>query len=143
LIVEFRYAGFWIRVVATVIDWIVLGVAAWLPSLFLPSSITGLHLQIVESVIEALLSTGYFVWGHYKYQTTLGKRALRLYVVRADNGLGITLKQSWIRAAGYILSYAPLACGYILAGINPRKQALHDLIAGTVVVRQTAGQSGK
>lgn len=133
---EFRYAGFWVRLVATIIDTVILELASWLPALLLPHSINGLNLQLVQAGIYLILATPYFVGGHYKYGTTPGKRLLHLYVVRADDGLGITLKQSWIRAFGYALSYLPLACGYIMAGMNPRKQALHDLVAGTIVVRQ-------
>ena len=139
----FRYAGFWIRLVATLIDTAILEGASWLLALPLPHSINGLVLQGVEAGIYTLIATPYFVWGHYKYQTTPGKRVLKLYVVRADNGLRITLTQSWLRAVGYLLSYIPVGCGYLMAAFNSRKQALHDVIAGTVVVREVTGSGAQ
>jgi uncharacterized RDD family membrane protein YckC len=119
------------------IDTGILTGASWLIELPLPTRWNGLLLQVIDTVVYMILATPYFVYGHYKYQTTPGKRVLRLYVVRADNGLGITLKQSWIRCLGYVVSYIPLACGYLMAAIQPRKQALHDLMAGTICVRET------
>ena len=98
-------------------------------------------LQIIDTVVYTALATPYFVWGHYRYQTTPGKRVLKLYVVRADDGLGITLKQSWIRYVGYLVSYLPLGCGYLMAAFSPRKQALHDLMAKTICVREVKAKA--
>jgi uncharacterized RDD family membrane protein YckC len=124
------------------IDTAILTGAAWVIALPLPSTINGLLSQVISEVIYTILATPYFVYGHYRYQTTLGKRVLRLYVVRADNGLRITLKQSWIRYFGYLVSYLPVGCGYLMAAFHPKKQALHDLMAGTICVREVKAESG-
>jgi uncharacterized RDD family membrane protein YckC len=134
--VTFRYAGFWIRFLATLIDWVILYGVSWLVQLPLPINPNGLMAQVIDSAVYTALATPYFVYGHYKYQTTPGKRALRLYVVREDNGLPITLKQSWGRYISYLISYLPLGCGYLMVLIQPKKQGLHDLIAGTICVRE-------
>jgi uncharacterized RDD family membrane protein YckC len=46
---------------------------------------------------------------------------------------------SFLRATGRhfakVISIAILCAGYIMAGLTERKQALHDLIAATLVVR--------
>ncbi|HUP56776.1 MAG TPA: RDD family protein [Bdellovibrionota bacterium] len=152
----FRYAGFWVRLIATLIDGLGLTLASWVLQLALvgayywmgrlvgsePAELSGFVLQVIEAVLYALISVPYFIWAHYKYQTTFGKVAVKVYVVREDNGLGITLKQSVIRCLAYLLSYLPLGTGYLMAAFNPKKQALHDLIAKTVCVRQSVARSG-
>jgi uncharacterized RDD family membrane protein YckC len=70
------------------------------------------------------------------WQATLGKRATRLQVT---DRMGRRL--SFGRASGRFFAKAisaiPLLIGYLVAAFTPRKQALHDLIAGTVVVRRS------
>ena len=94
------------------------------------------QLQVINLGAYALVAAPYYVIGHYRYGTTLGKKPLGIYVV--DNAtLGpITLKQSWIRCAGYIVSYLPFAAGYLMAAFHPEKRALHDWMAGTVSIRR-------
>jgi uncharacterized RDD family membrane protein YckC len=150
-----RYAGFWIRLVADVIDTLLLTVAAWFLELmflgvvYFVGSYTGQYhkpfndafnpffLQIFNGVLYMLLAIPYFVWGHYRYGTTIGKRPFRIYVVSHDNYLPISLIQSWIRCGGYIVSYLPFGVGYLMAAFQPEKRALHDLMAGTVSIMKT------
>jgi len=147
------HAGFWVRFVANLIDWIVLTIATAFAQLFLlgtyywiarvgsgggPSfadAFEGSFLQLMNSALYGSAAIAYYGWGHFRYGTTLGKRALDIRVVDAANGSGITLSQSLLRCFGYAVSYVPLCLGFVVAGFHPRKQALHDLIAGTVCVR--------
>jgi uncharacterized RDD family membrane protein YckC len=152
-----RYAGFWIRLVADVIDTLLLTVAAWfLELMFLgivyfvgaSAGVSQYHkpfndafnpffLQVFNGVLYLLLAIPYFVWGHYRYGTTLGKRPFRIYVVSHDNLLPITLVQSWLRCVGYLVSYLPFGVGYIMVAFQPEKRALHDLMAKTVSIMKT------
>jgi uncharacterized RDD family membrane protein YckC len=95
-----------------------------------------LWLQIVNAGLYVLMAFPYYVIGHYRYGTTLGKRPLRVYVVQAGSFERITLKQSVIRFFGYLVSYLPFGAGFLMAAFHPQKRALHDLIAGTVSVRR-------
>ena len=69
---------------------------------------------------------------------TLGKWATGLRIVRQD-GKPLTILSSLLRhVAGYPLSFLTLGLGFLLAVFNTRGRALHDLIAGTVVVLDKA-----
>jgi hypothetical protein len=66
-------------------------------------------------------------------QATLGKRALGIKVTDA-NGRRIGFGRATGRFFGKILSGLVFAIGFMLAGWTERKQALHDFLAGTLVV---------
>jgi uncharacterized RDD family membrane protein YckC len=69
---------------------------------------------------------------------TIGKWATGLRIVRSDGqlmGAGRSLIRHLI---GYPISLLTLGVGFLLAAFNGNGRALHDLIAGTVVVRETA-----
>jgi uncharacterized RDD family membrane protein YckC len=78
-----------------------------------------------------ILVTGvlWAVWG-----TSPGKRALHLRIVDANTGMRMTGMQAGLRTLGYLLSFATCGAGFLWVLFNPRKQALHDRIANTVVI---------
>lgn len=152
-----HYAGFWIRFLAHIIDSVLLTVASWLLQGILFVIIYGIwkfmaaggeialpaiqdafdpvFVQVFNVGIYLCLAFPYYVWGHFKHGTTVGKKPFRIRVVsQADLG-PITLKQSIWRCIGYLPSYAVLLCGFLMASFHPEKRALHDLLAGTVSVR--------
>jgi uncharacterized RDD family membrane protein YckC len=67
-------------------------------------------------------------------QGTLGKMAFGI-IVTDRAGRRITFWRSLVRFAGKLLSNGTFGLGYLLATLTPKKQALHDLVAGTLVVR--------
>jgi uncharacterized RDD family membrane protein YckC len=69
-------------------------------------------------------------------QATLGKMALGLKVVDAD-GRRLSVHHSVGRYLAKILSVLPLAAGYLMIGFTERKRGLHDMIGGTLVLRET------
>jgi uncharacterized RDD family membrane protein YckC len=74
---------------------------------------------------------------------TLGKMATGLRVVRLD-GRPLSFLSSLLRyAVGYPLSMLTLGVGFLMAVPSPDGRALHDIIAGTVVVVDEAQQSPK
>jgi uncharacterized RDD family membrane protein YckC len=80
----------------------------------------------------------YVVGGWARTGRTPGKALLRLSVVpagRAEPGPGIGLKRAFVRFLGYNLSGALLGVGYLLVLFRKDRRALHDLLAGTRVVR--------
>lgn len=152
-----NYAGFWLRLIADIIDtsiltaasWILefiaLGAVFWVKALFSGSHsefsystlYNSLLAQIINLLIYFALATPYYVIGHFRYGTTLGKWPLSIYVVRQHDLGPITLKQSSIRFASYLLSYLVFATGFLMAAYHPKKLALHDLIAGTASIKRS------
>jgi uncharacterized RDD family membrane protein YckC len=70
-----------------------------------------------------------------KYQGTLGKMALGLIVTDA-NGAKLDFTKALIRNLGKIVSWFVMGIGFIMAGFTEKKQALHDMIASTLVVKK-------
>ena len=119
------YAGFWRRFVAIVIDGIILGMA-----FTLINRITGLSTYWLN------LTGGLFYFALMEsspYQATLGKMALGIKVTDYA-GRRISFARAVGRYLGKIISSIILGIGYLLAGFSAKKQALHDMIAGTLVV---------
>jgi uncharacterized RDD family membrane protein YckC len=70
------------------------------------------------------------------WQATPGKRVLSIYVTDV-NGRRISFLHATGRFFAKMVSgLIPLGIGYIMAGFTQRKQALHDMIASTLVVRR-------
>jgi uncharacterized RDD family membrane protein YckC len=161
-----RYAGFWIRLAADIIDSIILQLASYLIEFILlwifylgwsfwltqqgqtappfSDAFNALWLQIFNLGIYFVIAFPYFVWGHFKYGTTLGKLPFKIFVVQYSSGAPITLKQSIGRFFAYGLSYIVLCTGFIMAAFQPEKRALHDLLAGTAsIIRKPAIQKSE
>ena len=148
-----RYGGFWIRFLALIIDWILIRVAI-APLLF----ILGLqhlpwfsrfdhHIDIDDIIVMVTtVSSAMMIMfcAHWLYealmtssswQATVGKRVLNLKVTD-DFGNRISFGRATARYFSKILSGMILCIGFIMAAFTDRKKALHDMIAGTVVVKE-------
>lgn len=144
--IKYRYAGFWIRFLADVIDTIILtivtsaisyclvGVAGWSGY---PADSNSVLIQAFEFFLYVALAIPYFVTWQLRDGATPGKKLFKIRIYdRATLGR-ISRRQAWIRFLGYGVSYLPIVLGYVLAAIHPEKRALHDLLAGTVVLRRS------
>lgn len=153
------YAGFWLRFVAAIIDGLIL--LAVRKILFLPFGIrTGmgmgmggifrggrqpqdlsalmpmLGLMFRIAIISALIQWLYFsLMESSVWQATLGKKALGLTVTDPE-GRRISFGRATGRYFAKILSTLTIGIGYLMAGFTAKKQALHDMIAGTLVLRK-------
>ena len=116
------YGGFWIRFVALLLDGLIL---------IIPSILLNLLIPMAGGVILSVMYKPFFESS--ALQATPGKAILGLRVTTLD-GNRITFKQSFIRYAGTLLSSVLLCIGYLMAAFTDKKQALHDMIADTVVV---------
>jgi len=137
---EPRYAGFWKRLAAYLIDvtliYIVEGVLAVGVLLMGPHEIN--VVAIIYAFINFMLVSAALAWAYFALfesspmQGTVGKYALGIYVTdRHGDPIGF-----WRATARYWLkplSSLSLMVGWIMVAFTPRKQALHDLIAGTLV----------
>jgi len=131
-VVSTRPAGFWIRVIATLIDGICAMAAelgfALLGWLFLDGhlvTVAGRAFRFVAGVCYPVIF--HWLWGQ-----PLGKMAVRVRVVTLEGG-PLTLGRAILRQIGYWLSAVILGIGYLIAAFRGDKRALHDLIAGTRV----------
>ncbi len=144
------YAGFWLRFVAYIIDAAILNVVfgVILGIFMVPMGIASVGRdpeQIVAAmapflVLLFLISTAgqwiYFAWMESStWQATLGKKALGLEVTDLW-GRRIPFGRATARFFGKIISSFILLIGFIMAGFTEKKQALHDIIAGTLVLRK-------
>jgi len=155
----FTYAGFWLRVVAALIDSVIMSLAlgVLLIPLFL---LTGMEVHISEMVqhhgqpdpafiisLVAMILVFALIgvlaqWLYHAYlesgerQGTWGKQALGIYVTDLM-GQPVTFGRASGRFfAKIVTGMVPLGIGYIMAGFTERKQALHDMIASCLVIRR-------
>ena len=134
------YAGFWIRVWASIIDSMLLLIIV-LPLLHMiygqtvlasdgPLILGPAHI-LISYVLPALAIIAFWIYR----EATPGKIAIGARIVDARTGGHPHTSQLVIRYIGYFLSSFPIGLGLIWVGIDKRKQGWHDKIAGTVVVR--------
>jgi uncharacterized RDD family membrane protein YckC len=136
-----HYAGFWQRFLAYILDLLLLAVPLGMLG-FLFGAFTGIAGSgSGEASASGLISLINFVasWLYFALmesssrQATIGKMALGIIVTDLD-GNRIGFGRATGRYFAKILSALPFLIGYLLAAFNARKQALHDLIARTLVV---------
>lgn len=130
------YASFGRRVVAFLIDYLLIAFAAGLVSAF-----TAAKDSREGSNNLAPLLTLLFVWLYEAgmessaLQATLGKLAVGIKVTTLT-GERVSFWRATGRFFAQFLSAVILYVGFVMAGFTKRRQALHDLIAGTLVVRK-------
>lgn len=136
---EQRYAGFWIRVFAAIIDTILIlmiitpfifmiyGQTYWTDTSF----IKGGWDFLLNYILPAIASILFWI---YK-SATPGKMAVKIAIVDAKTGEKPSVGQSIIRYLSYYVSIIPLLLGLIWVGFDKKKQGWHDKIAGTVVIK--------
>jgi len=141
------FAGFWLRAVACVIDTIFIVAIFLLGTSFFPETFDKLLPSAPVSlldmpqpppiVIALLIALGCLYYTAFEaspWQATPGKRILRLYVTDLKGqrlGFGRALLRNLARQlSGFFF------IGYIIAGFTERKQALHDILAGCLVLRR-------
>src|SRR2546428_7005410 len=133
---DIAYAGFWRRLLAYMIDGTLLAGL----DLALYSTVHVLApdtLDAVASVVRVAIAIG---WAYFAVlesspaRGTLGKIALGLYVADVQ-GDPISFGRAVFRNAMKSVSWLVFGIGWVLAAFTPRKQALHDLLAGTPRLR--------
>lgn len=133
-----NYAGFWIRLGAKIIDGLITGVVNIVVAIPLGIMASGeggaaMALAVFQQLVGLLIPVLYNTWFVGRFAATPGKMTCGLRVVTAEGG-----KVSYARGLGRsfaeLLSGIILAIGYIMAGFDAEKRALHDRICGTRVV---------
>jgi uncharacterized RDD family membrane protein YckC len=133
------YGGFWVRLVALTLDNAVvfLLLLAAVLGLAALSATTGLETLVDLLSWLALSFVPFLYWPVLEssgWQATVGKRIMGLQVTDAG-GARLGFLHAVLRTLAKIVSSIPFGLGFAMAAFTARKQALHDLIAGTLVVR--------
>lgn len=138
-----QYASFWRRFRATLIDGVLLLLTTWFFSFVLNELIQGDVIQlpndraqnIIERLFNILLRWLYFAGMESSAaQATFGKQAVGIRV--ADlNGDRISFARATGRYFAKLLNLLTLLVGYLMPLWTARRQALHDFVAGCVILR--------
>jgi uncharacterized RDD family membrane protein YckC len=131
-----NYAGFWVRFLASLIDSLVICVAFGL--LFALVTVMGLELAGMPFIFLAIAVLYGALMQASARQATYGKALLGLKVTGME-GERISLGRALGREVAKILSTMTMLIGYVIAAFTTRKQALHDFIGSTIVVRAGRG----
>jgi len=135
------YAGFWKRFVALVVDTIVflIVIYAFLMAMLAVIAVTGTGEVLLNLLIRlAAFILGWLYFAGFESSTwraTPGKRLLGIVVVDLE-GRRISFARATGRHFAKYLSQLILFIGFIMAGFTERKQGLHDMIAGCLVVNK-------
>jgi uncharacterized RDD family membrane protein YckC len=139
---DFEYAGFWIRLWASVIDTVLI-LAITTPIL---SALYGADIgsslyndqpfRPMEILVSWLLpALAVLVFWRFR-SATPGKMVIRARIVDARTGAAPSTGQLIARYALYYLSAMPFCLGFLWIAFDRRKQGWHDKIARTVVIRK-------
>jgi uncharacterized RDD family membrane protein YckC len=148
------YAGFWLRLVAHLIDGLILGIinipvtiVVWIIAAGIAESskhngsdqTATFFAYLVLNIIAFFISFAILIVYHAAFECTKqaspGKMALGLMVTDMS-GNRLTFLHALGRNAGKFVSSITLCVGFILCGFTQQKQCLHDMMAGTLVVRK-------
>ena len=149
-----RYAGFWIRVGAAIIDGLALSVIEMiiiaplqiLTAFMVPdmegggesgilSAFLFLGIALLIWLIQLGTAVAYETWFVGKFAATPGKMACGLKVVNAD-GSRVSYLKAFGRYFAKILGYLALFIGVIMVAFDSEKRGLHDHICNTRVIRK-------
>lgn len=156
---EFRYAGFWVRFMASFADTIFLALPLAVIIYFLSggdwfdfaqyqqnmqAAMSGHASKALENQPQmsmkwellfelAVLVVTIIFWRKWRGATP-GKKFVNIKIVDAKTLDDIDNKQAIIRTIGYLASTFSFLIGFIMVAFRKDKRGLHDLLAGTVVI---------
>lgn len=140
--VNIVYASFWRRLGAMLIDGIILEAAAFVLSLFFGSTTSGtrsvgFNLSGTPAVILQIIFLVYVVFFTTKFGKTLGKMALKIKVIDPNTNLPPKIGKAMLReVVGKFVSSIAIGLGYLWVLWDTKKQAWHDKIAKTIVIKE-------
>lgn len=140
-----QHVGFLIRLVAYIIDAIILAIgqgilmAIFGLSSFMTQSGGGSQvsigaLQIIGFILILVWDIGYFVYFWSSSGQTPGKMIMGIKVVSVDGG-PVSVGKAIVRLIGYAISGIVIYLGFLWIIWDKEKQGWHDKIASTYVVK--------
>jgi len=123
---HYEVAGIGVRIVAALIDILILGGLMFVVSIVFPNAL---------EAVGGILSLGYewYFWV-YKNGQTPGKAAMNIRIIMVD-GTSLGTQDLLTRWMGYGICALPLGVGFLWALWDPYHQGWHDKLAETVVVK--------
>jgi uncharacterized RDD family membrane protein YckC len=134
---DIRYAGFWSRTLATVIDsiwlygiiyailWVLVG-----PDIFSSDANYTMTQFTFEWVIPLIVVMAFWIMK----SATPGKMVFQMRIVDAENFQPVSTSRLLVRYLAYFVSIFPLGFGFLWIAWDKKKQGWHDKIARTVIV---------
>ena len=148
-----RFGGFWLRGMAALVDVILAGGLALLAGAGAVVAAAGggalaggldPRTEFVAVAAALLAAAGVSLAYHALFTgawgQTPGKMVFGLTVARADGGLPTYGQAAWRWTASWV-ALGLLGVGLLMIAVTPRKRGLHDMLAGTIVLRQPPGSS--
>lgn len=131
-----EYAGFWARVAANLVDGLVLIIPAIILQIIFGKGALG-------TLIGYILVWSYAIYMLNDRQATLGKMAVGLKVTTVDGGKPTLGKLALREIVGKFLDVITIGIGYLMVAFTEKKQGLHDKLADTVVIYDSARRRRK
>ena len=127
-------AGFWIRLVASIIDGVILLVAYFIILFVLGAiGVDYFTMFTFASTLSFIFALGYHIFfPSSNMMGTPGKALLGLKITD-ESGNKIGVGKAILRYIGYIISALVLYIGFIIVGFTENKRGLHDMVASTRV----------
>jgi len=141
-----QYAGFWKRVAAFVIDFVIIAICSIPVTFIFYAYFSNDEPSVAERKVQGMGLA--FAWLYFAlmessvYQGTIGKMFLGIKVTDL-NGNRIGFGRATGRHFGRLLSVLLIFIGYIMVAFTQKKQGLHDIMAGCLVVNRWPETSGK
>ena len=141
--ISFRYAGFWLRLIAAAIDSGILLIVVWILGLIFDVDITTPVHEGADFYVFRLfqLVALFTIWLYYAVmesavtQATIGKMIMGLYVTDLE-GERIAFSRASIRYWMRYVSIVIFFLGFVIAAFTRQKQALHDKVANCLVLKR-------
>jgi uncharacterized RDD family membrane protein YckC len=146
---SFSYAGFWLRLAAYILDSLLLGFTAGV-AVFMPLMSRGaisadnpweIYTGTTQQFFALRLLILMIQWVYFAllesspWQASLGKRLLGLKVTDLE-GRRISFARASARYFCTLLSGFILMAGFIMIAFTQKKQALHDILTGCLVIKR-------
>jgi uncharacterized RDD family membrane protein YckC len=159
---EVRYAGFWVRFVASFFDTLFLALPVGIVIYFLSDGNWFDFAQYQQNIMMAMSANPHaldtqprtsFTWELVfeisvlivtiifweKWRgATPGKKLVHIKIVDSKTHNDINNTQAITRSLGYIISTLLFLVGFLMVAFRADKRGLHDLLAGTVVIYDEA-----
>jgi uncharacterized RDD family membrane protein YckC len=129
------YGGFWIRTLAYVIDTLIIVILSEIIVQFLKYFAEDVDLSAVAITLPLLISFIYMTIQWSSVQATIGQKLCGLKVVNAITETKISFLRAVGRWFALLLAMFILFVGVIMVAFTERKRGLHDMLAGTYVVK--------
>lgn len=133
-------AGFWRRLVALIIDWIIVGIVTAIISLIINAIIhaTSSNSSYTGGGVGTVIWIIYLTYMWSAQGRTLGYMVMGMRLVRNDGtpvGVGAALARAILFWLSFVLCLIPAIVSAFMVGLSESKKAIHDHIAGTAVIQ--------